>query len=1279
MSISSFTNVSCFGGTNGGATALAAAGTGTYSYSWSHGATTPVATNLVAGVYTASVTDQAGCVASVSVSILQPTALTVNIVLTQPKCFGALNGGGTASLVGGTPGYTYAWTGGGGAAATSNPLGAGNYGFTGTDANGCVVTSSMALVNPPAMASSITATNVTCFGLCNGTAIATSTNGIGVVSYFWTGTPSPVTSQTLTGACAGSYTVLATDQNSCTASAQIVITEPSQVTANISSTGSVTCNGGNNGFAAVTVAGGTGGYTYNWSPGGITAATANTLTAGVYVVTVTDANLCSATATTTIIQPTPLATTLTTTNVKCNGGSDGTANIAYLGGAGTTTFLWGPGLQSGNPVNNLLAGPQTVTITSNGACPTILTFTLTEPTLLTAVVSATNSNCGQANGKVCAVVAGGTGALTPLWSNGINTLCNNSVVAGAYTFSVTDANGCVALASGLINDIAGPVVSITSQTNVNCFGGNNGAATTTITGGVLPYTYLWSGSPTFTTQDVLTGFNVGIKNITVTDAAGCIGTASVQITEPTQLVSAIGSFTNVSCFGQSNGGATVITNGGTGVYSYLWSPSAQTNSVLTNVSASSPTCVVTDANGCTSTSSLVITQPQALVMAASSFSNISCFGGSNGQISTTVQGGTGGYTYVWLPSGSAPTISGLLAGGYSVTVTDANACSINANFNIIEPSVLTSTFSSLPATCGLANGSATVSLGGGTPSYSLVWSIPGTPTGSVATNMAPGNWSVLGTDAHGCTITQTVNVANPPVSAITGFNVTPPSCFGLSNGDITINYTAGSGPYTINWSNPISQTITTAALTQSVTGVASGVYTATLTDVNGCTTSQPVNVTQPGILVLIPNPNPSITICYGQSTQISASGQNGTPAYTYSWPSNPFVGGGPHTVNPTTTTQYTVSVTDSKGCSTSPKIITVNVTPQLVVTPTVVTLCHGFQDILTPTFVSGGNGGPYTYAWSPGAATTSSLNVIGNAPSGAATTNTYAVTVDDGCTIPNSTAIFTVNVNPLPIIDFVAVPLAGCAPLTLTLTGISNNPTDIFTWSDVGGGHDNPKYFNLKDSGKYTVSLLVENPITGCKQDTTKVNYIEVYPKPVAAFYANPQSASILEPTIEFINTSQGAVSYFWNFGDIDATNNSNTSIVTNPSHYYNIVGSYNAHLIATSIHGCKDTAMVVVDIVPDFALYIPNTFTPDGNGLNDTFQPMGVGIDEENYRLDIYDRWGENIFTSNSFRKGWDGTVKGGSKIAEQGVYTYKMLVRDTQGNKHPYVGHVTVLKKDN
>lgn len=1275
ISITSQTNVSCYNGNNGVATTSVTGGVAPYIYTWSNGLGTPNGTNLTAQLYTVSATDQAGCVTSTSVNITQPIALTVTISATQPKCFGATNGLGTAAAFGGTPNYSYAWTAGGNASITT-PLGAGNYGLTVTDGNGCVITSSMVLTNPPAMAASITSTNVTCFNACNGLAIATSTNGIGAVSYLWTGGASPVSSQTLTGACIGSYTVLATDQNACTANAVVNITQPTQVTANITSTGSVTCYGGNNGFAVVTPSGGTGAYSYTWSPSGGNAATASTLVAGSYVATVADALGCSATATANIIQPAAFTTTLTTTNVKCNAACDGTGNIAFTGGVGLPTFLWQPGLQSGNSVNNLCAGNQTVTITSNGSCTTVLTFTLTEPSALTAVVSSTNSNCGQANGKTCVVVSGGTSPYNSLWSNGITTMCNNNIIAGPYTYTVTDFNNCTAVVAGIINDIAGPVVTVTSSTNVSCFNGTDGAAITSVSGGVSPYTFMWAGAQTFTTQNV-TGFNSGVKTIAVTDAAGCVGSASVTITQPTQLVSAIASFTNVTCFGYTDGGATILVNGGTPNYSYTWTPSAQTSSVLTGVGPNTYTCNIADGNGCLTSQVTSISQPQALVMAASSFSNVLCFGQANGQISTTVQGGTQAYSYTWTPAQSnSGVVNGLVAGAYALSVSDAHGCSISSNFTILEPSALTSTYTSLPATCGLSNGSATLTVGGGTPSYSINWNTAPPQTGLIASNMSPGtNWQAVITDAHGCSLNQAVTIANPLPPTITGFNVSQPTCFGLPNGTITVNYTDGTAPYTVNWPAPISQSGSTSALSYSVSGVSAGLYSVIVTDNYGCSTTQPVNVTQPNMLVLVPTPN--VTICYGQSTQISASASGGTPAYTYSWTPNTLSGSGPHTVNPTTTTSYIVSVSDANGCTRSPQVITVAVTPQLAMNGFAVTKCEGQTATLAPTITSIGNGGPYDFTWSNGvttmAATSTSVSVLAFSPG----PNQYTVSIDDHCTIPLGTAVFTINVNPLPQITFTANPRIGCAPLTVTLTGTSDGANDTFNWIEFGVS-GNPKIVTISDTGYHQVTLFVTNPTTGCTAQKIEKDYIYVYERPIASFYADPYKASILDPNINFINTSQGATGYYWDFGDFGALNGTNNSLVTNPSHSYSYVGSYVVHLVATSIRGCKDTAEAIVEIMPDFAIYIPNAFTPDDNGTNDIFQPLGVGINEDNYRLDIFDRWGENVFTSNNFRKGWDGTVKGSSKPVPQGVYIYKLMVYDLQGNKHPFVGHVTVTRQN-
>ncbi len=1282
ISITSFTNVSCFGGNNGGATSAGTGGTGALTYLWNTGQNTPTATNFLNGVHTVTVTDASGCVASTSVSITQPVALSVSITPVNPKCFGATNGYGAGSAFGGTPTYSYSWSGTGGTNPTSNPVGAGNYALNVSDAHGCVATASMALVNPPAMSASITSTNITCFNTCNGTAIGSATNNTGVVTYYWIGGPSPVTSQTLSSLCAGSYTLTATDQNTCSASAQVIITQPTQLTANISSTGSVTCNGGTNGFAQVTAGGGTGTYTYAWT--GVAAAAGNSanttnLPAGTYTVTLTDQNNCSATTQTTISQPSPLATTLTTTNPKCNGSTDGIASVAFSGGAGATTFLWYPGLQTGNTVNNLAAGNHTVTITSNGSCTTSLTFTLTQPAVLTTIVTSTNSNCGQSNGATSASVGGGTTPYNYLWSNGPTVLSNPGILAGGYTFTVTDNNLCKATAAGLVNDIAGPSVAITSTTAVKCFNGNDGAATSTITGGVMPYTIGWNNNSATTPNVSNFIASASPYIITVTDAANCVGTASLIITQPSQLNTAISSHTDVTCNGLSNGQAVMTVSGGTAAYSYSWTPSAQTSSVMVNVGANTYTCYVKDANNCPGTQVVTISQPLPLIMSASSSSNISCFGGTNGQISTTVQGGTPGYVYTWSPAQTnAGVLGGLSSGNYSLTITDTKTCSINANFTILEPSALTSTYTSSPAKCGVANGSGTVTVNGGTPSYTLNWNNTGLQQGPVGTGMGPGTTNCVITDSKGCSITQAVVIGNALSPVISSITTQSPTCFGKLDGSITVNYSQGTPNYTVSWTNPINPASqTTSGLSQTVTGVGAGSYGVTITDSYGCSTGGFPTVGQPQQLVIIPTP--AQTICFGQSAQISATGTGGTTPYTYTWtPAQ--AGASPYTVNPTTTTLYNVNMTDANNCVTSPVVVTVNVTPALSMNGFAVTKCHGDGVALSPTINSPGRGATtYTYTWSNGvvdAAPTSTLNVTANYPTNP---NQYTVTLNDGCTSPMATATFTINVNPLPTGNFTASTLAACAPANITFSATSNSATDTYVWyhdpKDLIGT-TNPVTYTAPGADTLSIRLQITSS-NGCVATVVKPKYVVIHPKPKASFFPTPQSASILDPTIAFTNTSSGGNTYAWNFGDPTASGSSNFSMLFNSTHTYGYVGTYTVNLVVTSIYGCTDEANEVVEITPDFVLYIPNCFTPDANNLNDFFQPAGVGINEDNYRMDIFDRWGENIFSSNNFRKGWDGSVKG-AKLAEQGVYVYKLLVYDIQGNKHPYIGHVTVLRSN-
>lgn len=1281
VTISTQTNVSCFGGNNGAATALVTGGTmapGFPTYLWSNNQITGTSTNWMAGVHTVTITDAVGCKASVSFSITQPASLTINVTGNNPLCTNATNGNANAGVLGGTPAYSYTWTpnpGLGGNTASPTNMGAGIYLVTVVDSKGCVITGSVQLINPPQMISSVTTTNVSCFNACNGSAVTTVTNAVGAVSYFYTGGPLPIATQSVSSLCAGSYSVLATDQNNCTATSVFTITQPALLVATVSAQGNVSCSGGNNGFATINASGGTPGYTYNWS-NAQSVPTATGLVAGVYTFSVTDTKGCLATGNVNITQPAGLTATITGSNVTCFGANNGTANIAYSGGTGIPNILWQPSLNITQVATNLTPTTHTVTLTDGNGCTLTKTITITQPPQLNANVTAiVSSNCGNANGSASVIASGGAGGYTYLWSGSplyTNPALTN-VAAGPYTIAVTDANGCVATAIANINDIAGPTISNTFSTHVSCFGGNNGTATVVATGFVNPLTYLWSFAAQ--TTSVVTNLPFGLHSIQVTDGAGCITSASLQINQPTQLVSAMGTPTMVTCSGFNNGSAPVLVNGGTPIYSYSWTPTAQTNSLLTSVGPGVYSCLITDALGCTTTSSVNIVQPNPLLITTNSTATISCFGGSNGLINTNVTGGTPVYNITWASTSSVtPAANNMVAtnlptGVYTMSVTDQQGCTTQSVYTLGQPSQLTVLgTSTLEATCGNANGSATVNIGGGTNPYNYVWNTPTPQPSNIATGLNGGNWILTTTDGNGCMVSASVTIYAPPLPTATlGF--TPPLCFGQTNANAWMTPT-GISPFTYNWA---PQALTTG----TINGIGAGVYTGTVTDFYGCKAFGVVNVTQPNVLTL--NVSTPDTICYGQFTQVYASAGGGTTPYTYNWVTPGSVitstNGGPHPVTPTVTSIYTVSVVDVNGCAVSPMFIHVKVGPQLLATGFSITACDRDLITLIPTISSEGNGGPYTYNWSNNMTSSSIVVPAKFAP---INPNVYTVTISDGCTVPDAVTEFTVNVNPLPVGSFTSNVRKGCAPLLVNYEAFSTEGTDKYTWNfgDAGeaNGNDPKQYINYANPGTYSVGILITNQF-GCKIDTIAGDYITVHPVPVADFEAIPYTLNLLEPNFSFTNTSQGATSFFWDFGDY--TSKSNTSGLVNPKHTYDYVGIYDVHLVAFNVFGCRDTIKKQVEVKPDMAVYIPNAFTPDGNNTNEEFKPKGYGIVDEPYKLEIFDRWGELLFTSESFSRGWNGTVKGTTTIAEEGVYIYKCFVMDLEGNKKYFMGHVTLLKQ--
>ncbi len=492
---------------------------------------------------------------------------------------------------------------------------------------------------------------------------------------------------------------------------------------------------------------------------------------------------------------------------------------------------------------DLLAGNVTLTLTAYGlgngkactpAISSVIIHQSVEVVSMTAIAS--NVSCfGGNDGTATAIPTGGTGTYTYLWNDPAaqTTVTATGLYAGTYTVIATDANGCADTASIVVSQPAEPLYVTLTGTNVSCYGGSNGTATATVTGGTPPYTYLWSNGQV---TNPATNLIANTYSVTVTDSLSCTMTANITITEPT-LLSATVSGANVSCFGGNNGTATVSVTGGTPPYSYLWSNGQVTNTA-TNLIAGTYSVTVTDSLSCTVMVSITITEPQLLTATASG-TNVSCFGGNNGTATVTVLGGTPPYTYLWNNGQITNPATNLIAGTYTVTITDSLSCTTTASITITEPPLLTAAASGTNVSCfGGNNGTATATVTGGTPPYSYLWS-----NGQVtnpAINLIAGTYTVTVTDSNLCTVTASVIITEPAErlqAIITSHtNVT---CFGYSDGSATVTATGGTMPYNYSWNtNPVQTTST-------VSNLVAGTYTVTVTDTNNCTAIDSITITQP--------------------------------------------------------------------------------------------------------------------------------------------------------------------------------------------------------------------------------------------------------------------------------------------------------------------------------------------------------------------------------------------------------------------------------------------------
>ncbi len=890
-------------------------------------------------------------------------------------------------------------------------------------------------------------------------------------------------------------------------------------------------------------------------------------------------------------------------------------------------------------------------------------------------INATNQLCtGNAPVQMTAASPGGTWTGNGVNAAGVFDPAAAGVGVHTITYTIPAPCGDIGTLDITVSDLTLNTVTVPSICTAD-----NGTATVNALTGTAPFSYSWTTVPVQNTQTA-TGLAPGNYDVTVSDAQGCsLTTTAVVALDPSNLVVPVPVTTPSVCTAD-NGDATAAPAGGTPPYSYSWNTApTQTTVTATGLAPGNYDVTVTDQNGCTATATgIVALDPSNLTVSIAAFTDVVCNGGCDGTATAQEAGGTAPYLFGWDDPANQLTAvaTGLCAGVFNVGVVDANGCVATVQVTIGEPPILTVTAQEdVPSNCGQADGQISATAGGGLVAGAYMYSWDSTPVQNtqVASGLLAGAYNVTVTDDNGCTATAGVNLTTTAQIGATITAQTDATCYQGCDGAATVLESANAvQPVAYSWNTAPAQNSANA------TGLCAGTWTATVTDAVGCVGMVQVTILEP-TLVDAPVSASATTICIGETTTLSASPTGGTAPYgNYNWTANPadptLVANATNpVVAPLITTTYTLTVEDANGCASAPKTVSVTVRPPLSLSISepvggLISICLG--DTAAFDVAASGGDGNYTYYLQPDVVTPAILpmSVTPNV------TTTYTFEVHDGCTTPATTASATVTVIPLPVVNFVGVPLSGCVPLNVQFADASQPIPVSYTWDfgDPNSGANLGIGANVghiyAEAGSYDVNLSVTD-IDGCANDTTYPQYITAYPLPVASFTPDPEVTNILKGTIHFLDGSSADVTdWAWDFGDGGMSN------LENPVHLYTDTGTFMVNLAVMNQWGCRDATFYEVEITPDFFFYIPSAFSPNGDGINDEFRPYGDGVKWETLSFEVFDRWGERIFFTSNIDKGWDGSYKGTQ--VKMGVYNYAISINDFNNQPRFYIGRVTLTR---
>jgi len=1195
--------------------------TGATTYTWQPGGLTGSSISVTPGTsttYTVTGTT-AGCNSGAkTVAVTVTPTPTVTASAASPTICA-----GSSTTITANGASTYTWTPGGATGSTLSVSPGSTSTYTVTGANGACGSGSQTVVvtvNPnPTVTLSAPPT------ICSGN--STTLTASGATTYFWLPAFSGGSTLNVSPGSTTTYTVTGTTSGCNSTPTTVVVTVNATPTLGIS--GPVTiCSGGS------TVLTGSGASTYTWSPGGITNSTISVSPASTttYTLNGSSAASCPAAPKTVVVtvSSVPTVTVSASSSTICSGSS------ATLTASGATTYTWQPGALSGSTVSVSPVANTTYTVIGTlTGCASSAPATIAIAVNPTPTVTASAGPATICSGSSTVLKA--TGATTYVWMPGLMTGSTVSVSPGSTTtYSVIGTtSGCSNIIPATVVVTVNPTPTVTALAGpaTICSG-----SSTKLTGSGAT-TYTWQpGGLTGSTINVSPGSTTTYSLTGTTGACTSASPGTVVVTVNATPTISVAPISPAIC---SGGNVNLTASGGT---AYTWSPaatlSASTGSMVNADPSATTTYTVTGTySGCTGAPvTVVVSVATKLNVTVTPANPNMCSGGS------IVLNAGGAASYAWTPATglscvtcSNPTASPPDTTTYKV-VGSSGTCKDSATVTLNVNPIPTPTITLTGISAAICPGDSMGMIASGATTY--VWSPSASLSCSTCITVsakpsATTTYTLTGTNGNGCSGTATQLIVVYPVPTMT-LNVTAVS---LCNGDSVTLLAGGVSSY--SWTPPLGLNTTLGDSVIASPAVTTN-YIVTGTGTGGCKTKDSALLTVNPLPVVIPAAT-NTSICTGGSgTTLSATG-----ASTYIW--NPgSLPGSPVTVNPASSTTYIVTGTSAAtGCSdTASIVITVNTTPTVTISISGSggdTVCAGQPVILTA------NGNATDYIWSNGD-TTSSIVITPTSDT------TFSVVASSGSCAGASVS------QPVDIyspITLVMPPDSVCAGKNTTVTVLASGgkPGYLYNWSNGITGVNTITVAPVTDT---TYSCMVTDACGNSKTDSV---HVIAFVSPTISFTENPK---IIEggQFVGFVNTTTGATNYYWTFG------NGSTSNSVNPVIQYLDSGMYMVTLIASNM-GCKDTLSDTVFVTE--TIFIPNVFTPNGDGQNDVFHVTMTSMKE--YSIEIFNRWGQRVFISDSPNTDWDGRSEGGVEAAD-GDYYYIILATDYDGRNYKYHGYLQLIR---